>query len=365
MENEAVKNEKKEISKKVKGANTDKIVIASIVVVCLLVAFGIFGIYFYNSNLKPVAKFDGGSVTVSVYSVYYQMYAQYLAYYGYDEDKIPMEVAQQAALEKVLLVEAKNAGLTLTDEDKKEIDEMFENKEQLEYFEKQGFDIGALRQVYYNNCIITNYVKKLEDEATDEEILAYIKDTYGEENPDLTEYTTRHILLLTVNSSTGASLSDEEVAAKKEKAEAILAQALNGGDFSTLAKENSEDSTATNGGLYTMYMDGNTDEAYANAVKELEVGGITTTLVKSAYGYHIIKLDSKTENGRLKNETERSAYINKKVANLTENRNLEINQTAVEKAVEAITGKKTSTSSTSENNDSTDNSITTNVEVDQ
>jgi len=114
-----------------------------------------------------------------------------------------------------------------------------------------------------------------------------------------------------------------------------------------------------------MYMDGNTDEAYANAVKELEVGGITTTLVKSAYGYHIIKLDSKTENGRLKNETERSAYINKKVANLTENRNLEINQTAVEKAVEAITGKKTSTSSTSENNDSTDNSITTNVEVDQ
>lgn len=343
---------KKEISKKVKGANSDKIVIAAIVIFCVVFAFAIFGVFYYNTSLKPIAKFDGGTLTVSEYTVYYKMYAQYLMYSGYSEDDIPNEIAQQAALEKILVTEAKNAGMKISDEDKKEIDEMFADKDTVEQYKSSGFDLVALKNIFYDNAIINSYIEKLKAEASEEDIVNYIKSTYGED-VDMKEYVTRHILFPTVNTSTGAALSDEEVAAAKTKAEEILARALNGENFEELAKDNSADSSASEGGLYKMYSDGRTDSAYTEAVKGLEIGKITPTLVKSSYGYHIIKLDSINDNGRINSENERASYINKKIANITVEKNLSINEDALNKAVEAITGKKTSENEAT-NNEATD-----------
>ncbi|MDO4283559.1 MAG: peptidylprolyl isomerase [Clostridia bacterium] len=351
-EQDVSKKEKKEISKKVKGANTDKIVIASIVIFCIVFAFGIFGIYYYNSNLKPIARFDGGNLTISEYTVYYRMYAQYLSYAGYSEDEIPGEIAQQAALEKVLVTEAKNAGMTLSDEDKAEVDEMFADEDRVAQYKEMGFDITALKNVFYDNAIITAYIEKLQEDASDEEIINYIQTTYGED-ANLTEYVTRHILFLTVDASSGVELSDDKKAEAKQKAEAVLARALNGEDFEELAKENSEDSTAADGGLYKMYLDGRTDDAYEAAVKELKVGEITAALVESSYGYHIIKLDAINENGRANSQTERSNYINKKIANITNEKNLEIDEKALQKAVETITGKTASANNTTSDNNAT------------
>lgn len=336
---------KKAISKKVKGANTDKIIIASIVVFCVVFAFAIFGVFYYNTNLKPIAKFDGGTLTISEYTVYYKMYAQYLTYSGYSEEDIPNEIAQQAALEKILVTEAKNAGMKISDEDKKEIDDMFLEKETVEQYKQMGFDMTALKNVFYDNAIINQYIEKLQQEATNEEIESYIKTSYGED-ADLTEYVTRHILFKTIDTNTRQPLSDDEKAAAKQKAEEVLARALNGEDFETLAKENSEDTTAQDGGLYKMYADGRTDSAYSKAVMELQVGGITATLVESSYGYHIIKLDNKVENGRLNSETERSSYVNRKITTITEEKNLQVDEIALKKVVETITGKK----ATAENN---------------
>ncbi len=349
MENTEAVKEQKQISKKLKGANSDKIIIGSIIAICLIVAFGLFGVYYYNSTLKPIAKFDGGTLTISEYTVYYKLYAQYLAYYGYSEEEIPDEIAQQAALEKILLVEAQNAGMTISEEDKQEIDQMFEDEESVAQYEENGFDLVALRQVFYNNCVITDYIDKLEAEATDEEVTDYIKSTYGE-SADLNEYVTRHILIKTIDSSYN-DLSDEEKEIARQKAQDLLTRALNGEDFEQLARDNSEDSTASDGGKYLMYMDGYTDDAYETAVKGLQVGQITTSLVESSYGYHIIKLDAINENGRVNNTTDRSAYVNKKIADMTQEKNLEINEDAVIKAVETITGRKITTT----NNDTTNN----------
>lgn len=343
---------KKAISKKVKGDNTDKIVISGIVLFCVVFALAIFGIFYYNSNLKPIAKFDGGTLTISEYTVYYKMYAQYLTYSGYSEEEIPNEIAQQAALEKILVTEAKNSGIQISEEDKKEIDEMFQDENTVSQYKQMGFDLVALKDIFYNNSIINSYIDKLTEEATDEDIIAYIKSSYGED-ADLTEYVTRHILFKTMDTSTRQPLSDEEKAAAKQKAEAVLTRALNGEDFETLAKENSEDSTAEEGGLYKMYADGRTDSAYSKAAMSLEVGGITATLVESSYGYHIIKLDDKIENGRANSETEREEYVNMKISNITEEKNLSIDSVALAKAVETITGKK----ATNENN-AVENGIT-------
>ena len=339
-----------ELSKKVRGENSDKIVIASIVIFCVVFAFAIFGVYFYNTNLKAIAKFDGGNLTISEYTVYYKMYAQYLAYSGYSEEEIPEEIAQQAALEKVLVLEAKNAGMTLSDEDKKEVDEMFEDETRVSQYKEMGFDIAALKNIFYNNAIITAYMEKLENEATEEEVVNYIKSVYGED-ANLTEYVTRHILFLTVDATTGVDLSDDKKEEARQKAEAVLARVLNGENFEELAKEYSDDSTAENGGLYNMYLDDNTDDSYESAVLNLQVGGITTSLVESKYGYHIIKLDAINENGRANSENERANYINKKISTITTEKNLSIDEKALQKAVEAITGKTATAANDTTNTD--------------
>ena len=195
--------------------------------------------------------------------------------------------------------------------------------------------MDELKRIFYYDEIINKYTEKLEEEVTDEEMTEYIKSTYGEDS-NFNEYVTRHILFLTTDTSTNASLSDEEKEEKRVKAEEVLARALSGENFEDLAKEFSEDSTASDGGLYKMYLNNTTDEAYESAVLGLEVGGITTSLVESSFGYHIIKLDAINENGRVNSEYERSSYVNDKISTLTTEKNLAINDDLVSSLSEEI-----------------------------
>lgn len=335
------KNEEKEVKalkKKIKKVDTEKIVIASIVIGVLVIAFGLFGFYYYNTNAKPVAKFDGGKVTTADFTIYYQVFAPMLEYYGYPDSIIPEQIANKAGIDMIILKEAKEKGITLSDEDKQTVDEIFADEDQVQQFIDEGIDVAKMKQLYYNDYTITAYIEKMQEEASDEDVLAYIKENVGED-ADLYEYDTSHILFKTIDDS-GNDLSDEEIAEVEKKANEALARALAGEDFATLAKELSDDTgTKENGGQYTMYMDGNTYTEYSDAVKTLEVGGITTTLVKSQAGYHIIKLNAKTENGRAHNDTEREAFVDEQINNLSVTKNLDIDTEYLTKLVEKITGK--------------------------
>ena len=304
------------LEKEIKKPNTEKIVIASIIIGALVIAFGLFGFYYYNTNAKAVATFDGGSVSTADFTVYYKTFAPMLEYYGYPASIIPEQIANKAGIDMIILKQAAEAGVTLSDEDRAKVDEIFNDKDQVQQFIDQGIDVAKMKQLYYNDYTITAYIEKMKEEADDNEVIAYIKKTAGEDT-DLYGYDTSHILFKTTDDS-GNALSDEEQAKVKSKAEAALKRALAGEDFAALAKELSEDTgTKENGGQYTMYMDGNTYTEYADAVKKLAEGKITTTLVKSQAGYHIIKLNKKVENGRAKNDTEREEYIDEKVNNLS------------------------------------------------
>lgn len=84
--------------------------------------------------------------------------------------------------------------------------------------------------------------------------------------------------------------SDESVNADaKAKAEEVLTKVKAGEDFATLAKQYSQDTTASAGGDLGFFAKGKMVpefEAAAFALKEGEVSG----LVKTVYGYHIIKV---------------------------------------------------------------------------
>lgn len=332
------------------------IILASLLVIVL----AIVGVYVAKDN-QGIATFDGGKVTKSEYKIYYQMFSSYLQYYGYDQDEIPYEIALKAATDKMILADAKAAGVTLSDEDRDEVDTIFEDESYIEYFKSYGFDIDDLREIYYNDYIIQDYIQKLADEASAEDVSNYIKSKYDEgEEVDMNEYDTSHILF-SFTKDDGTTMSDDEKATLRTEAEAVLARALNGEDFATLAQENSDDSTASNGGQYKMYMDGNTVEEYSNAVEQMQVGEVYPQLVESSYGYHIIKLNAITENGRVNNTTERQEYANSLFNNIDQTKNLVINEDLLKSFVQEIDPDAYSTDddTTTDTTNTTDTNNTT------
>ncbi|MCF6180105.1 MAG: peptidyl-prolyl cis-trans isomerase, partial [Geopsychrobacter sp.] len=86
----------------------------------------------------------------------------------------------------------------------------------------------------------------------------------------------------------------EERAALKKKADEILLRAQKGEDFFDLAYYNSDDRTKYVGGDLGMFHEGQTEKPFEDALLKLKVGDISD-LVKTRYGYHIIKLTQVNE----------------------------------------------------------------------
>jgi len=115
-------------------------------------------------------------------------------------------------------------------------------------------------------------------------------DIEREYNNNSEQYTTpeqvraSHILLKTEGKDEGAV---------KAKAEQLLQQAKGGADFAELAKKNSEDeASAKNGGDLDYFGRGRMVPEFDQAVFAMQPGTISD-LVKTQYGYHIIKLVDK------------------------------------------------------------------------
>ena len=234
-------SEKALIKKAKKASNNDTKIILGIVFAVIFIAVGIFGYYFYKLNSEVIATYDGGKVTAADYEVYYKTFAPMLEYYGYPASIIPEQIANKAALDQIIVVMATEAGVTVSDEDKASVEEVFNDEEQLATFVEQGIDIGRMKKLYMNDYLISAYLEKLAAEAKDEDVINYLKTTYSQDTElDLNQYNTSHILFKTVDDEDN-ELSEEDKNAKKAQAQAALNRVLNGEDFATVAKELSED----------------------------------------------------------------------------------------------------------------------------
>ncbi len=97
----------------------------------------------------------------------------------------------------------------------------------------------------------------------------------------------QHILIQTVDSS-NMPLPDDQIAAAEAKANDLLARAKSGEDFTALMNEFSEDPGSKSQPEGYIFTSGEMVMEFEEATKNLEINGISD-LVKTSYGYHIIK----------------------------------------------------------------------------
>ena len=87
----------------------------------------------------------------------------------------------------------------------------------------------------------------------------------------------------------------------KEKAEKILKQIQEGADFAKLAKQYSEDpGSASKGGDLGWFKKGAMVKEFEKAAFSLKKGEVTKNLVKTQYGYHIIKKTDEKADGEIR-----------------------------------------------------------------
>lgn len=158
-------------------------------------------------------------------------------------------------------------------------------KEQRDYFEKNKatYSIPEKRQAKY--VFVATLAMRPKVTATDDELLQYFNQHRNEyQIPETVR--AQHILFKTQGKT------PEEVEAIRQKALKVLDRAKKGEDFGALAKQFSEDTTASNGGDLGTFRRGQMVPEFDRVAFSLEPGAISD-LVQTQFGFHIIKVTEK------------------------------------------------------------------------
>ena len=206
---------------------------------------------------------------------------------------------QQAVLYNVVAAKARENGFEFTKEDKAAYEEeLAEAKEDLggeavyqkwlasNCINEAGMEKLSSVGVLFNHMLEGMFQDGSEYAPTEEDLL-----TYAAENDYLYA---KHILLMTQDPATGEALSAEEIAAKRAKAEELLAQLRAVQDpaelektFDELMNANSEDTgLAANPDGY-LFTAGQMVAPFEEGTRALDYGQVSD-IVESDYGYHII-----------------------------------------------------------------------------
>ena len=258
-----------------------------------------------NEGAETVLTVNGDAVAADEYSGYMlynmQYYASMYAQMGLTDlwsnkdmakslgASMPEAAEQQAIYARVVMQKFNELGLKLRYNEQKEMASVRRNSianTTKDAYLNQIAQFGFSDQTYQNFMYISQCYQALNDyyfgengvnTPSDEDIQKYYEDNY---------ITAKHILITTVDPASGETKRTDEEA--KKEAQSILDRINAGEDFDTLMNQYSEDTglsnnpngyTFTEGQMVTEFYDG------AKALAEDEV----SELVKSSYGYHIIK----------------------------------------------------------------------------
>jgi len=155
---------------------------------------------------------------------------------------------------------------------------------------KAGYASPEKRQIKY---AIVQRVKPEDLSVTQQELQAYY-DQHRDEYRQPEQVKVSHILIKTPLPGPDGKVDEKAVGDARKKAEDVLKQVKAGGDFAKLAEKYSEDTTAKSGGELGWIGRGRTVPEFENVAFSLPKGQ-TSDLVKSSYGFHIIRVEDKQQ----------------------------------------------------------------------
>lgn len=277
-------------------------------ILCLMMTVSLVGC---SSKNEPVATVNGTDITLGNYEKLLALNKSSMeAYYGSDiwsqeieegktyEDMVKEMVIETMIASEIIYQQAEKDKVAPTDEEiQEQIDSFNESIESdTEYqksLKKMGINEEFLKYQFARNLANVNLEEKFEKDV---EISEDEMKKYYEENKDdfyVDTVTASHILIKTIDDE-GNELSDTKKKEAKKTAEEALEKVKAGEDFATIAKEYSEDSSASSGGELGTFGRGEMVTAFEDAAFGMKVGEISD-IVETEYGYHIIKVTDKVD----------------------------------------------------------------------
>ena len=272
-------------------------------VLCLMMTVSLIGC---SSDRKAVAIVNGQDITLGNYEKLLALNKSSMeAYYGseiwsteIEEGKTYEETLRDMVLEtmigsEVVYQQAEKDKVAPTEEQiQEQIDSFNESiKDDTDYqaeLKKMGIDEEFLKFQFARDLANSNLQEKFEE---DTKISENDMKKYYEDNKDdfYTDTVTASHILIKTQDDEGNELSDTKKKEAKKKAEEVLAKVKAGEDFAELAKEYSEDSSASSGGDLGTFGRGQMVTEFEDAAFAMNAGEISD-IVQTEYGYHIIKV---------------------------------------------------------------------------
>ena len=272
-------------------------------ILCLMMTLSLVGC---SSDKKAVAIVNGQDITLGNYEKLLALNKSSMeAYYGseiwsteIEEGKTYEETLRDMVLEtmigsEVVYQQAEKDKVAPTEEQiQEQIDSFNESiKDDTDYqaeLKKMGIDEEFLKFQFARDLANSNLQEKFEE---DTKISENDMKKYYEDNKDdfYTDTVTASHILIKTQDDEGNELSDTKKKEAKKKAEEVLAKVKAGEDFAELAKEYSEDSSASSGGDLGTFGRGQMVTEFEDAAFAMNAGEISD-IVQTEYGYYIIKV---------------------------------------------------------------------------
>jgi len=212
------------------------------------------------------------------------------------------EVLERLITEKAQLQVAKESGVRADDAVVDQAEQQVARQNSIDVAELRrrvvadGMTVAQFREDLRNQILLTRVRdRELQSrvKVTELDIDQYLREQQVSADPALTEMNLAHILVAVPENATS-----EQVAQAQAKAQQVLQRARAGEDFGKLARENSDASgAAQSGGVIGMRTADRLPQLFVDGVEGLPEGGVSN-LLRSAAGFHIVKVLEKHEMGK-------------------------------------------------------------------
>ena len=222
-----------------------------------------------------------------------------------DMGSLKKQVLERMIRDKIQLQQAAQLGIQIDDINLNRMIDAMAKKNNLTLeelratLEREGIDFGDFRSQTREELIIQELQKRMVADkvnVTSQEVKQFLENN-AEQGQSSSEYHLLHILIATPESA-----GPEDIQAANNRAENIYRQLKGGADFKQTAMRESDGSNALNGGDLGTRKANELPELFLQAIEGLSTGDIASP-VRSASGFHILKLAGASTNSEMVTQT--------------------------------------------------------------